>query len=149
MARRDSLEEPIYGCGVQWEDIPLAIDELAERLPPAGQGREKGIERRASPRLLTAGRANLEFMVASSVRVVDISGSGALIGSAIPLPVGTKGSIRLRLGESDFSGDVAVRRVAGHDGTKAAWRMGVTFGALDERSSQSLWQLLGRKAGSA
>ena len=132
-----------YALGIEWEDGSFPIEEVARDLPAREwPGHDEGTERRRWPRLVARGLADLEYGVSTSVAVLDISGSGALCSSPVPLPVGTRGELRLRLGGTDFQSEVVVCRADTEEEPRKGWRLGARFGTLDEASRGSLNALL-------
>ena len=100
-------------------------------------------ERRRSPRVTLQGAGEILASVRQPVKLLDISLSGALISSDVPLPVGARG----RLVAAAPGGPLATfffvsrRRV---DATSTACTLGVSFVDIDERSRQTLEHFLKR-----
>ena len=67
-------------------------------------------ERRRTPRVATKGRYEFRLGRRIRIRVVDISGTGALLAADERLPVGTRGRIQVSLAGNQFEGQVEVRR---------------------------------------
>jgi hypothetical protein len=67
-------------------------------------------ERRRSPRLELPHRPGLRLNRRVVIRLVDISGSGALVAAEERLPIGTVGQMRLALGGQPFKASVQVKR---------------------------------------
>src|SRR5690606_10000509 len=74
------------------------------------------VERRRSPRVKLPGALAFRAGRRVRVRVLDISGTGALLASDDPLPVGLAGRLPLSLGGAPFEAQVRVVRdqPAGH-----------------------------------
>ena len=102
-------------------------------------------ERRRTPRVATHGRYEFRLGRRIRIRVVDISGTGALLAADERLPVGTRGRIQVSLGGSQFDGTVEVRR----EHTAAAGQthlVGSTLTPSQSRHQDALEQFL-RRAG--
>jgi hypothetical protein len=67
-------------------------------------------ERRKSPRVTVGGRHEFRLGRRIRVRVVDISGSGALLAADERLPVGTRGRLQILLAGGQFEGQLLVKR---------------------------------------
>jgi hypothetical protein len=91
----------------------------------------------------------VEFGLSLSVTISDVSASGVLFSSPMPLDSGVRGYLRMRLAGEDFQSAFEVRRSGEPADAKGGWRMGVAFGSMDERSRQSLEGLLKRQTGTA
>lgn len=139
----------LYAIGLEWEEPVFPVEAVAGEPPRDSHPAAEGIERRRWPRAPASGEWILEHGVTSSVVVLDISASGVLVASAIPLPNGTRGELRMRLGGADFVSDVTVCRGSPEDEPKKGWRLGSKFDALDERSRASLNTLLEGRRGTA
>ena len=83
-------------------------------------------ERRRFPRRSVEGQL-ASVPVSQQVRVVDISASGVLLHSTLPLTVGSQGALRLSLAGKPFAADVVVQRVVGSNGPSEGYRIGATF----------------------
>ena len=83
-------------------------------------------ERRRFPRRSVEGEF-ASVPVSQQVRVVDISASGVLLHSTLPLDVGSQGALRLSLAGKPFAADVLVQRVVGSDGPAEGYRIGAKF----------------------
>ncbi len=67
-------------------------------------------ERRRSPRVRVGTRCEVQIQTHVRVRLLDISGSGALLAPEEPLPVGITGRLWLPLAGVPFETSVEVRR---------------------------------------
>ena len=67
-------------------------------------------ERRRTPRVATQGQYEFRLGRRIRIRVVDISGTGALLAADERLPIGTRGRIQVSLAGNQFEGQVEVRR---------------------------------------
>ena len=102
-------------------------------------------ERRRTPRVATGGRYEFRLGRRIRIRVVDISGTGALLAADERLPVGTRGRIQVSLGCAQFEGQVEVRR----EQTATAGQshlVGLTLSPSQPRHQDALEQFL-RRAG--
>jgi hypothetical protein len=102
-------------------------------------------ERRRTPRVATHGRYEFRLGRRIRIRVVDISGRGALLAADERLPIGTRGRIQVSLGGHQFDGTVEVRR----EHTAAAGPthlVGSTLTPSQSRHQDALEQFL-RRAG--
>jgi hypothetical protein len=102
-------------------------------------------ERRRTPRVATHGRYEFRLGRRIRIRVVDISGTGALLAADERLPVGTRGRIQVSLGGHQFDGTVEVRR----EHTAPAGQahvVGSTLTPSQSRHQEALEQFL-RRAG--
>ena len=75
-----------------------------------GQGTQ---DRRRSPRVMLPADEECRLQLRTRVRLVDISVSGALVETEMPLPVGAKGELRFALAGASFAPTVLIRRRAG------------------------------------
>ena len=102
-------------------------------------------ERRRTPRVATHGRYEFRLGRRIRIRVLDISGTGALLASDERLPVGTRGRIQVSLGGHQFDGTVEVSRE--HTApTEQAHVIGSTLTPSQSRHQEALEQFL-RRAG--
>lgn len=100
-------------------------------------------ERRRTPRVPLPPEEQCVFQVRTRVRLLDISLSGALVSSDIPVPPGSSGQLRFALAGSSYAPAVQVRRRA--PGTDADLRLGTMFTSMDDISRRRLEDFL-RKA---
>jgi hypothetical protein len=136
--------EERYLAGLQWIDSSAPIVEaLAVDVAGAPEERDAG-DRRTSRRTPDVGGWNLTLCVSAAADVVDISTSGVLFSSKIPLDPGSTAVLKLRLGQDDFAGDIAVRRIVGP--AAGEWRMGAAFSSVNDKSLESLERLLAPKS---
>lgn len=132
-----------YLIGLAWAEGTAPMDDVltAGALPPPTQPPEK--ERREWPRLPLAEGAEMNRPEWSTVKVLDISGSGVLFLSPERIAAGSKGQLRLRLGDNSFVGDIEVRRSDRHQTPSGGYRVGATFTSLADGSRASLEDFIG------
>lgn len=109
------------------------------------QAEERTLERRRGPRAEGPSSAECLLEVRTRVRLVDISLTGTLMASEVPLPIGTRAHLRSNVGASSFTPAVQVRRVADAPARGTGDRLGAMFTTMDDRSRRSLEEFL-RKA---
>jgi c-di-GMP-binding flagellar brake protein YcgR len=102
-------------------------------------------ERRHGQRVALEPGIECRLELRTRVRLLDISLTGALLGTDLTLPVGTKAHLRSAIAATAFSPDVQVRRTADVSGRNASVGLGALFTTMDERSQRSLEEFL-RKA---
>jgi hypothetical protein len=102
-------------------------------------------ERRLVPRAALPSSAECRLEVRTRVRLVDISLTGSLLATEVPLPAGTRAQLRSHVGASTFTPAVQVKRVAETAGRGDGRALGAVFTAMDDRSRRSLEEFL-RKA---
>jgi hypothetical protein len=102
-------------------------------------------ERRQSPRIPVDAAVECRVDLRTRVRLVDISLSGALVASELPLPAGVPAKLRSSLGAGSFQSDVQVKRTVGLSTAVTLNGLGTMFSTMDERSRRSLEDFL-RKA---
>ena len=90
-------------------------------------------------RLLVAGAIDGR----TRVRLLDISASGALVETDLPLPIGAKGQLRFALAGSAYAPTVQIRRRAGSQTREL--NLGAVFTSMDDTSRRRLEDFL-RKA---
>lgn len=99
------------------------------------------LERRRSPRVAVIDE-HCRLHVRARVRLVDLSASGALMASEVPLPVGSTGQLRFALGGDAFCPSVQIRRRAGI--TSRELLLGGAFISMEDRSRRRLEEFLKR-----
>jgi hypothetical protein len=77
------------------------------------------------------------------VKVLDISASGVMFLAPERMTAGSKGQLRLRLGDSSFIADVEIRRGDRHQNPSGGYRAGATFTSLADGSRASLEDFIG------
>ena len=102
-------------------------------------------ERRRTPRVATDGKYEFRLGRRIRIRVVDISGTGALLAADERLPVGTRGRIQMSLGGTQFEGQVEVRREQTAPAAQTHL-VGLTLSPSQSRHQEALEQFL-RRAG--
>ncbi|HET7218499.1 MAG TPA: PilZ domain-containing protein [Vicinamibacterales bacterium] len=105
-------------------------------------GREM-TDRRRSPRVMLPEDEECSLQLRTRVRLIDISASGALVESEVPLPVGSKGQLRFALAGASFAPTVQIRRRAGS--LSKELNLGAVFTSMDDASRRRLEEFL-RKA---
>lgn len=105
-----------------------------------GQGTQ---DRRRSPRVMLPADEECRLQLRTRVRLVDISVSGALVETEMPLPVGAKGELRFALAGASFAPTVLIRRRAGS--LSKELNLGAAFTSMDDTSRRRLEEFL-RKA---
>lgn len=103
------------------------------------------VERRRFPRVAVASDGpTASLPSAVSVQILDISQSGALLGSAQRIEPGRRAQLRTRIGAEPLAMPVAVRRVTSDfsQPSGGGFRLGVEFVALDNESRRKLERLV-------
>jgi hypothetical protein len=100
-------------------------------------------ERRRSPRVMLPQDEECRLQLRTRVRLLDISLSGALVESDVPLPIGANGQLRFALAGSAYAPTVQVRRRAGSQAREL--NLGTVFTSMDDTSRRRLEDFL-RKA---
>jgi len=120
------------------------IDELAAAKAadvPEHRGKPEG-ERRRNVRIACASDAEIRFPVWTTVELVDISARGVLFSSTDPLDVGTRGELRIRLGDQSFAAQIEIRRRDVRPGAPGGHFVGVSFVFVEERNRRHLESFL-------
>ncbi|HEY0872589.1 MAG TPA: PilZ domain-containing protein [Vicinamibacterales bacterium] len=102
------------------------------------------IERRRTPRVELEVHETVRLELRHRVQLLDISQSGALLGSDTVVPVGARGQLRAGLGAAPFHVEIDVRRHQTRKVPKGQVGLGTQFAGMDERSRQNLDQFLRR-----
>jgi c-di-GMP-binding flagellar brake protein YcgR len=100
-------------------------------------------ERRRFPRVMLPEDEECSLQLRTRVRLLDISASGALVESDVPLPVGATGQLRFALAGAAFAPTVQIRRRASSQARDL--NLGTVFTSMDEASRRRLEEFL-RKA---
>ena len=100
-------------------------------------------ERRRSPRVMLPVDEECSLQLRARVRLLDISLSGALVETELPLPIGAKGQLRFALAGSTYAPTVQIRRRAGSQAREL--NLGTVFTSMDDTSRRRLEDFL-RKA---
>jgi hypothetical protein len=134
-----------YLVGIEWIDLGAEINDLVSAAPlkPVQNMHRHGTERRTSVRFNTGGEAEIGEPTWSTVELIDISTSGVLFVSPVPLDVGESGQLRMRLGERSFAAQIQVRRSDVRKIPHPAHRLGATFVGLDEVNRVNLEDFVG------
>ena len=103
------------------------------------------IERRQSPRIALDGAVQCRLDLRTRVRMLDISLTGALLASELPLPSGAAAEFRSGLGSQAFRTEVQVQRAVALTAGALTNGIGAMFTTMDDRSRRSLEEFL-RKA---
>ena len=77
------------------------------------------------------------------MRVLDISISGVMFLAPERMAAGSKGQLRLRLGENSFVGDIEIRRSDKNQIPAGGYRVAATFTSLADGSRMSLEDFIG------
>jgi PilZ domain-containing protein len=109
-------------------------------MPEDGQGTQ---DRRRSPRVMLPADEECSLQLRTRVRLVDISASGALVETDVPLPVGASGQLRFALAGASYAPTVQIRRRAGS--LSKDLNLGAVFTSMDDTSRRRLEEFL-RKA---
>jgi c-di-GMP-binding flagellar brake protein YcgR len=108
-------------------------------------------ERRRAARIAVGDGCELGIGLARSVRLIDISMTGALMRTFEESPIGQRGELRTTLGDSPFVVHVEIRRVAADTGQGewgGGYRVGVAFVSLDPLNRRCLERFLRQPASS-
>jgi hypothetical protein len=100
-------------------------------------------ERRRSPRVPVEKGPHVSVIRTLRVKVMEISGDGALLGADEALPIHASGRLFTTLAGQRFEGEVNVRRV---DVSRAPVLHGVVIVPADTRDREALEEFL-RRAG--
>jgi hypothetical protein len=100
-------------------------------------------DRRRSPRVMLPQDEECDLQLRTRVRLLDISATGALVESEVPLPIGARAQLRFALAGAAFAPTVQIRRRA----VSAArdLNLGTMFTSMDDTSRRRLEEFL-RKA---
>lgn len=132
-----------YLLGLAWADGTRPADDVlaSGAAPLHAQPDEK--ERREWPRLPVADGTEMNRPDWSTVRMLDISVSGVFFLAPERIAAGTRGQLRLRLGDNSFVGDIEIRRSDRHQTPSGGYRVGATFTSLADGSRASLEDFIG------
>jgi hypothetical protein len=100
-------------------------------------------DRRRSPRVALPQDEECDLQLRTRVKLLDISATGALVESEIPLPIGARGQLRFALAGAAFAPTVQIRRRAGSPARDL--NLGTVFTSMDDTSRRRLEEFL-RKA---
>jgi c-di-GMP-binding flagellar brake protein YcgR len=100
-------------------------------------------DRRRSPRVVLPRDEECDVQLRTRVRLVDISATGALVESEVPLPIGARAQLRFALAGAAFAPTVQIRRRAGSPTRDLS--LGTMFTSMDDTSRRRLEEFL-RKA---
>jgi hypothetical protein len=93
-------------------------------------------ERRRSPRVPLNEPAACTVPLRARVKLLELSLSGALVTSDLPLPPGARGQLRFSVAGSPCVGTVTVRRCA--TGSAGTAELGAMFTSMDEPTRRHL-----------
>ena len=129
--------------GLAWADGTGPMDDVlaAGGASAATQPEEK--ERRQWLRLPLADGTEMNRPEWSTVKVLEMSVSGVLFLAPERIAAGSKGQLRLRLGDSSFVGDIEIRRSDRHQTPSGGYRVAATFTSLADGSRASLEDFIG------
>jgi hypothetical protein len=102
-------------------------------------------DRRRGPRVEVPADTTCFLEMRARVQLIDISLGGALLGSDIAAPSGTRAQLRTGLAAGRFATGIEIRRDAGPRNRSAVHALGAAFVDMDEQSRRSLEAFL-RKA---
>jgi hypothetical protein len=98
-----------------------------------------GVERRHVPRIGPPGTQECRLEIRTRVRLLDISVSGTLLASEVPLPAGTRGRLRTGLAAGPLTPVVEIKRSADlRVQQDSVLPLAATFVEMDEQSQRSL-----------
>ena len=100
-------------------------------------------DRRRSPRVMLPTDEECSLQLRTRVRLLDISLTGALVETDLPLPIGAKGQLRFALAGAAYAPTVQIRRRAGSQTREL--NLGAVFTSMDDSSRRRLEDFL-RKA---
>jgi c-di-GMP-binding flagellar brake protein YcgR len=100
-------------------------------------------DRRRSPRVMLPQDEECDLQLRTRVRLLDISATGALVESEVPLPIGARAQLRFALAGAAFAPTVQIRRRAGSAARDL--NLGTMFTSMDDTSRRRLEEFL-RKA---
>lgn len=106
---------------------------------------EAFLERRRTPRVPVQPGTRVDFPLALTVRLVDISTSGVLISSPQQMAVGQRARLQLTLSGEPVDVEVEVRRVIDsvHDSSgRNRYRLGATFVTPNDTARRSVQRFL-------
>jgi len=134
-----------YLVGLQWEQS-TSVDDLVgtEPVKPA-PGRPEGDERRMAPRMPGGADAEIGQSTWATVDVIDISTNGVLVASPVPMEIGEKGKLKMRLGDANFVAELEVRRSEPRKTPQGPHRVGAAFLQLDDTSRIHLEDFIGER----
>ena len=101
-------------------------------------------ERRQHPRVAVRKGIDCRLEVRARVRMVDISATGTLVATDLPLPIGTHASLRSSISSGPFACAVEIRRQTGAAQRGQTPALGAIFTDMDEQSRRRLEQFLKR-----
>jgi hypothetical protein len=134
-----------YQVAVEWGQALDEADSLltTDALPQRRDAGRHIVERRRAPRVAPSIRPEIRWPAWQTVELIDISTSGVFFTSPVPLAVGERAQLRLRLGDRSFSAEVEVRRDHGQRAKRTGYPLAATFTVIDEASRFTLDDFLG------
>jgi c-di-GMP-binding flagellar brake protein YcgR len=105
-----------------------------------GNAGHAATDRRRSPRVLLPEDEECSLQLRTRVRLVDISATGALVESDLPLPVGARGQLRFALAGASYAPTVQIRRRANSQARDLS--LGAVFTSMDDTSRRRLEEFL-------
>jgi len=146
-ARPPDDENPRFLVGLAFAE--RMTDRMSERLlqPPLGDTLAVRVarDRRRGWRMECSGEAaGFELLTLSSVEIRDLSMAGTMFASETALEPGSKGQLRIGLGDRGFAAEVEIRRIEPHADAdrRPGYRIAASFMSMDEESRQSLASFL-------
>ncbi|MEO5740885.1 MAG: PilZ domain-containing protein [Vicinamibacterales bacterium] len=131
-----------YLIGLAWADGTRPMDDVVPG-GPIPRTLPGDMERRQWPRVPPVEGTEMNRPEWSTVKVLDISVSGVMFLAPERMAAGTKGQLRLRLGDNSFVGDIEIRRSDRHQTPSGGYRIGATFTSLADGSRASLEDFIG------
>jgi hypothetical protein len=101
-------------------------------------------ERRQHPRVAVRQGVECRLEVRARVRMIDISATGTLVATDLPLPIGVRANLRSNVGNGPFACGVEIRRQADAAPRGQSPALGAIFTEMDEPSRRRLEQFLKR-----
>jgi hypothetical protein len=132
-----------YLIGLAWADGTRPMDDVLAVSPGRPKTLPGEIERRQWPRVPPIEGTEINRPEWSTVRVLDISVSGVMFLAPERMAAGSKGQLRLRLGENSFVADIEIRRSDKHQIPAGGYRVAATFTSLADGSRTSLEDFIG------
>jgi hypothetical protein len=132
-----------YLIGLAWADGTRPMDDVlaGSIVRPVEVSEDE--ERRQWPRVPPAEGTEMNRPEWSTVKVLDISVAGVMFLAPDRMMPGSKGQLRLRLGDSSFIADIEIRRSDRHQNPSGGYRAGATFTSLADGSRVSLEDFIG------
>jgi hypothetical protein len=115
-------------------------------MPPEPETGAQALERRRHPRLPAPPNLELAIPIISPGDVIDLSESGALVSTTIPLAVGDRARLSMLVGREPFVAWAGV--VRSEEGTRMGrtirYHVGLVFTSIDEQNRLVLQRFVRR-----